>query len=96
MISHSLSGVFVASLTPPRANFTLHIDSVPVLLDFFAQRGCHSTLLLGTTGEGPSLSQQEHMDIFRAAIIGTSHRRGRTSSRGIHRRRKQEIATMQR
>jgi 4-hydroxy-tetrahydrodipicolinate synthase len=75
MTSHPLAGVFAAALTPLRANFSLDIDSVPVLLDFLAQRGCHGALLTGTTGEGPSFSQQERVDIFRAAVGVRASRR---------------------
>ena len=50
-----LYGVFAAALTPLKPDFSPHLDALPVLLDFLAQRGCHGALLLGTTGEGPSL-----------------------------------------
>ncbi len=37
------------------------------MLEFYANRGCHGALLLGTTGEGPSFSQAERVRIFEAA-----------------------------
>jgi 4-hydroxy-tetrahydrodipicolinate synthase len=68
MISHPLAGVFAAALTPLKSDGTLDTDSVPVLLDFLAKRGCHGALLLGTTGEGPSFSVEERKTLFRAAL----------------------------
>jgi 4-hydroxy-tetrahydrodipicolinate synthase len=68
MTPHPLSGVYVASLTPLKADFSLDLDSVPVYLDFLAKRGCHGALLLGTTGEGPSFATAERLDLFRAAL----------------------------
>jgi len=41
---------------------------MPGLMDFFAGRGCHGALVLGTTGEGPSFSPKERLDLMRAAI----------------------------
>jgi 4-hydroxy-tetrahydrodipicolinate synthase len=68
---HKLAGVYAAALTPLRpdfaSNFTPDLDSIPLLLDWLAQRGCHGALLLGTTGEGPSFAPQERLAILRAA-----------------------------
>src|SRR5215207_10198833 len=65
--SHSLAGVYAAAVTPLRAaslngnrsDSTLDLESVPVLLNFLASRGCHGAVLFGTTGEGPSFSPSE-------------------------------------
>jgi 4-hydroxy-tetrahydrodipicolinate synthase len=65
---HPLSGVYAASLTPLKADYSIDLDSVPVYLDFLAKRGCHGALLLGTTGEGPSFAPAERLDLFRAAL----------------------------
>ncbi len=68
MAHHSLAGVFAAALTPLDHDHTLAADDLLALLDFLAQRGCHGALLLGTTGEGPSFSTQERLDVFRTAV----------------------------
>jgi 4-hydroxy-tetrahydrodipicolinate synthase len=74
MTFHPLAGVFAAALTPLNTDFTLDLNSVPVYLDFLARRGCHGALLLGTTGEGPSFSPAERLDLFRAALkVRESH-----------------------
>jgi 4-hydroxy-tetrahydrodipicolinate synthase len=41
---------------------------MPALLDFLARRGCHGALLFGTTGEGPSFSPTERLEILHAAL----------------------------
>lgn len=63
-----LSGVYVAAVTPLTPKLAPDLEAIPTLLDFYARRGCHGTLLLGTTGEGPSFSPDERMAIFRAAV----------------------------
>jgi 4-hydroxy-tetrahydrodipicolinate synthase len=68
MTLHPLSGVYAAALTPLKADYSLDLDSLPLYLDFLARRGCHGALLLGTTGEGPSFSPAERLDLFRAAL----------------------------
>lgn len=67
MLTHDLAGVYVASLTPLQSDFSPDLDAIPPLLSFFADRGCHGVLLLGTTGEGPSFALQERIDIFQIA-----------------------------
>jgi 4-hydroxy-tetrahydrodipicolinate synthase len=68
MQNHPLAGVYVAALTPLQTDNTLDLESIPQLLDFFAQRGAHGALLLGTTGEGPSFSPEERAAIFETAL----------------------------
>jgi len=70
MIStHPLAGVYAAAVTPLRElhGSTLDLESVPVLLNFLASRGCHGAVLFGTTGEGPSFSPSEREALMRVA-----------------------------
>ena len=69
MIPAKLSGVYAAAVTPLTADFLPELDAIPSLLSFYAQRGCHGALLLGTTGEGPSFSPTEREQIFKAAAL---------------------------
>jgi 4-hydroxy-tetrahydrodipicolinate synthase len=66
---HPLAGVYAAAVTPllEEADSSFDLDSVPVLLKFFASRGCHGVVLFGTTGEGPSFSPTEREVFMRAA-----------------------------
>ena len=65
---HKLSGVFAAALTPMGDDYSLDLDAVPPLMEFLAARGCHGILLLGTTGEGPSIAPNERIDLLRTAL----------------------------
>ena len=68
MISFSyLSGVYAAAVTPLKPDFSPDLQALPALLDFLAQRGCHGVLLFGTTGEGPSFSPPERLEVLKAA-----------------------------
>jgi 4-hydroxy-tetrahydrodipicolinate synthase len=63
-----LEGVYAASITP------FDFEGVPALhalvphLQRLQTGGCHGALLLGTTGEGPSLGVEERLAIIRAGV----------------------------
>ena len=59
-------GVIAAAVTPINQDGTLALDDWSVLLDFLRRRGCHGVLLLGTTGEGPSFSPAERLEMVKA------------------------------
>lgn len=65
--SHKLAGVYVAAVTPLKADISVDLQSIPELLSFYAERGCHGALLLGTTGEGPSFAAAERIAIMQSA-----------------------------
>jgi 4-hydroxy-tetrahydrodipicolinate synthase len=67
--THPLAGVYAAAVTPLHEmhGSTLDLESVPVLLNFLASRGCHGAVLFGTTGEGPSFSPSERESLMRVA-----------------------------
>jgi 4-hydroxy-tetrahydrodipicolinate synthase len=66
---HPLAGVYAAAVTPlhEQPDSTLDVESVPLLMNFLASRGCHGIVLFGTTGEGPSFSPGERERLMRAA-----------------------------
>ena len=68
MLKHHLAGVYAAAITPINQDLTIALDDIPIFLTFLANRGCHGALLLGTTGEGPSFSVNERLEIFKSAI----------------------------
>lgn len=65
--SKIISGVYVAALTPLKADFSVDLAAIPALMRFYAERGCHGALLLGTTGEGPSFAPGERVEILQTA-----------------------------
>ena len=63
-----IKGVFAAALTPLNSDYSPSLENIPLYLDFLAGRGCHGSLILGTTGEGPSFAFEERISIMRAAM----------------------------
>lgn len=68
MTNHPLSGVYAASITPINQDQAIDYEEIPKYLAFLAKGGCHGALLLGTTGEGPSFSTNERLEILKAGI----------------------------
>ena len=67
-MSSELGGVYAAALTPLSSDYTADLEAIPKLMAFYAERGCHGALLLGTTGEGPSFSPKERLAIFKTGL----------------------------
>lgn len=65
--NEKLTGVYVAAVTPLTPGLTPALEYIPELMQFYAERGAHGALLLGTTGEGPSFSIDERRAIYQAA-----------------------------
>ena len=65
---HPLAGIYSAAITPINIDLSPDLAGIPVLLAFLAQRGCHGALILGTTGEGPSFSPEQRIEIYQTAL----------------------------
>ena len=66
---HPLAGVYAAAVTPLLSPASPpDLDSLPMLMQFLASRGCHGAVLFGTTGEGPSFSAAERGAVMRAVM----------------------------
>jgi 4-hydroxy-tetrahydrodipicolinate synthase len=63
-----LAGVYAAAITPLLADFSPDPDGLVSLIEFLSGRGCHGVLLFGTTGEGPSFSPAERINVLRAVM----------------------------
>jgi 4-hydroxy-tetrahydrodipicolinate synthase len=63
-----IEGVFAAAVTPLDNDLQPDLEAIPGLLDMLARRGCHGALVLGTTGEGTSLSVAERTSVIREAV----------------------------
>jgi len=63
----NLPGVYAAAVTPVHSDGTLALEDLQDLLTFLAGRGCHGALLFGTTGEGPSFSPTERLELLQTA-----------------------------
>jgi len=62
-----LTGAITAIVTPFK-NEAVAFDDLRKLTEFQIKSGIHGLVPVGTTGESPTLSNQEHMDVIRAVI----------------------------
>jgi 4-hydroxy-tetrahydrodipicolinate synthase len=69
-----LTGALTALVTPFK-NQAVDFDSLRKLTEFQIKSGINGLVPVGTTGESPTLTHEEHMDVIRA-VIETA--RGRT------------------
>ena len=58
-----LSGTGVALVTPFDSNEAVDYDALGKLIDFDIENGVEYVITLGTTGETPTLTKQEKLDI---------------------------------
>jgi 4-hydroxy-tetrahydrodipicolinate synthase len=55
-----LQGSFVAIVTPMHADGSLDIPSLHQLIDFHINAGTDGIVIVGTTGESPTVDYDEH------------------------------------
>ncbi len=70
-----LNGIYAAIVTPFDESGNLARDQLTSLLRYLARSGCQGVLLAGTTGEGPSLSVKERINLFKTASHSDSNLR---------------------
>ncbi|HUG11027.1 MAG TPA: dihydrodipicolinate synthase family protein, partial [Opitutaceae bacterium] len=73
MSSTSFTGVFTALVTPFRDG-KVSFDDVAKLVDAQIAAGISGLVPVGTTGESPTVSHAEHMDVVRAVIARAAGR----------------------
>lgn len=62
-----LTGALTALVTPFK-NDAVAFDDLRKLVEFQIKAGIHGLVPVGTTGESPTLSYEEHMDVIRSVI----------------------------
>ena len=73
MINKKYKGVVVPMVTPVKENGTLDTQAVERIITFFVQAGI-SPLLMGTTGEGNSVSQKDGLLFVETAVKAAQKR----------------------
>jgi 4-hydroxy-tetrahydrodipicolinate synthase len=68
MTSEQLRGIIPALITPLDAGGDVDVDSVRSLIDFQVAAGVDALLVLGSTGEGPLLSNEHKLRMVRATV----------------------------
>lgn len=67
------TGSGVAIVTPMKDNLEVNYDKLEELIDFHVKGGTDCIVIAGTTGEGATLSMEEHRNVIRAAVEFTRH-----------------------
>jgi 4-hydroxy-tetrahydrodipicolinate synthase len=63
--------VVTAMVTPFRRDHTLDLEGARALAEHLLEHGTDSIVVAGSTGESPTLSHREKLDLFRAVIEAT-------------------------
>jgi 4-hydroxy-tetrahydrodipicolinate synthase len=63
-----LGSVITAMVTPFRADGTVDLERFRELATFLVENGSEGLVVCGTTGESPTLTDGEKLDLFRAAV----------------------------
>lgn len=61
-----LTGLVAATFTPLSADGSLDLDRIPAVVDHLERDGVSALYVLGSTGEGVSLTTQERMAVAKA------------------------------
>ncbi len=69
-----LKGTGVALVTPFKEDKSVDFDSLKKLVDFVIEEGVNYVVTLGTTGETPTLSKEEKIDIIKATFTNIASR----------------------
>ncbi|TCS73957.1 dihydrodipicolinate synthase [Sulfuritortus calidifontis] len=62
------TGSLVALVTPMRPDGALDLDGLKRLVDWHVEQGTDGLVIVGTTGESPTVSQEEHCLLIRTAV----------------------------
>lgn len=63
-----LTGSLVAIVTPMHADGSLDLPRLRKLIDFHVTNGTAGIVIVGTTGESPTVSVDEHCELIRTAV----------------------------
>ena len=61
-------GSMVALVTPMRADESLDSEGLERLIEFHIEQGSDAIVVVGTTGESPTLDEKEHCKVIRQAV----------------------------
>jgi 4-hydroxy-tetrahydrodipicolinate synthase len=68
MLSPALTGSIVAIATPMQAGGALDLPALARLIEFHIAQGTSGVVIVGTTGESPTVDFDEHCLLIRAAV----------------------------
>ena len=69
-----IQGSIVAIVTPMHADGSLDLPGLRKLIDWHIAEGTDSIVIVGTTGESPTVSVEEHCELIKVAVQHTAKR----------------------
>ena len=63
-----ITGSIVAIVTPMQEDGSLDLPRFRSLIDFHIQEGTDGIVVVGTTGESPTVNVEEHCELIRVAV----------------------------
>ncbi|MFV0371216.1 MAG: 4-hydroxy-tetrahydrodipicolinate synthase [Azonexus sp.] len=63
-----ITGSLVAIVTPMHADGSLDLDALRRLVDFHVQEGSDAIVVVGTTGESPTVDVEEHCTLIKTTV----------------------------
>lgn len=63
-----ITGSIVAIVTPMQEDGSLDLNSFRKLLDWHVQEGTDAVVVVGTTGESPTVNVEEHCELIKGAV----------------------------
>jgi 4-hydroxy-tetrahydrodipicolinate synthase len=69
-----IQGSIVAIVTPMHADGTLDLPGLRKLIDWHIAEGTDGIVIVGTTGESPTVSVEEHCELIKVAVEHTAKR----------------------
>jgi len=86
-----LQGSMVALITPMHPDGTLDLQAFRNLIDWHVQEGTDALVVVGTSGESPTVSVDEHAELIRVAVMHAAGRipviagvGGNSTSEAVH------------
>ena len=67
-------GAGVAIVTPMKENYEVNYEALERNINYQIDNGTDSIVIVGTTGEGSTLTEEEHVDVIRAGVEFAKHR----------------------
>lgn len=67
-------GAGAAIVTPMKDNYEVDYEALEENINYQIDNGTDCIIITGTTGESATLTEQEHVDVIRAAVEFTKHR----------------------
>ena len=64
-----ITGSIVAIVTPMHEDGSLDLNSLRNLVDFHVREGTDAIVIVGTTGESPTVDVEEHCELIRATVL---------------------------